>query len=285
MTDATTHHLGSYDRATVIGAVRHIRDLTVLDVAGGALVVACDSIGGIGPKPDDTVAVPATTTAHFATRVPLLEVVCAGARPALIVDTLCVELDPHGHDMIAAVRELGAEVGLPGDRVTGTTEDNVPTRATGIGVTVIGEVVGPLRPGTSRADDVVVCLGQPHSAPEDEVIVGGERMIALGDLRKVLDLGVVHDALPVGSRGLTWEIEQLATTAGLRAAWRDGHGLDVTKSGGPSTCVLVSCPREAVEVIGAHLPRTLPVAVVADLVCPTGETHEAAAGRGAGGVD
>jgi len=67
---------------------RRFRDLLVFE-ATGSLVIACDSIGGIGPKPADTIAADARTTAHFGVRVPLLEVLCAGARPIALVDTLC----------------------------------------------------------------------------------------------------------------------------------------------------------------------------------------------------
>lgn len=246
--------------------VRRVRDLAVLDLAGSCLVVACDSVGGIGPKPHDTVAVPADTTAHFATRVPLLEVLCCGASPTLIVNTLCVEADPQGAEMIAAVVALAAEVGLDADRVTGTTEDNVVTVATGIGVTVLGAVdPAAFRPGTSRPGDVVVCLGMPRSAPHDRIHPEHPDLVRIADLRALLDTEVVHDALPVGSKGLAWEVPQLAGTAGLAVRWRAAHDVPVDRSGGPSTCVLVSCRPDDVDTVRAAFPATLPVSVVADL--------------------
>ena len=49
------------------GGPRRLRDLLLL---GDDLVVATDSIGGIGPKPADTVAADAATVAHFGLRVP-----------------------------------------------------------------------------------------------------------------------------------------------------------------------------------------------------------------------
>ncbi|MFG3714965.1 hypothetical protein [Micromonospora sp. NPDC047730] len=249
-----------------VRGVRRIRDLTVLDLTDSCLVVACDSVGGIGPKPHDTVAVPASTVAHFATRVPLLEVLCAGATPTLVVNTLCVEADPQGREMIAAVVALAAEVGLDADRVTGTTEDNVPTVATGIGVTVLGEAAhGALRPGASRPGDVVVCLGLPRSAPRDRVVPGHPDFVGLADLRALLDSGIVHDALPVGSKGLAWEVPQLAASAGLTVDWRTDHPVPVDRSAGPSACVLVSCRPTDLTAVRAAFPDPLPVSVVADL--------------------
>lgn len=248
-----------------VRGVRRVRDLTVLDLADGSLVIACDSVGGIGPKPHDTFPISADTTAHFATRVPLLEVLCSGATPTLIVNTLCVEADPQGAEMIAAVVALAAEVGLESDRVTGTTEDNVATVATGIGVTVLGEAAhDAFRPGTSQPGDVVVCLGMPRSAPRDRLYLGHPDLVQIADVRALLDTGVVHDALPVGSKGLVWEVPQLVGSAGLVVRWR-AHDVPIDRSGGPSTCVLVSCRPDDVAAVRGAFPATLPVNVVADL--------------------
>lgn len=254
----------------LVRGVRRVRDLTVLDVPGGTLVVACDSVGGIGPKQHDTVHATAATTAHFAARVALVEVMCAGATPTLVVDTLSVEADPQGKEMVQAVAELAAEVGLAADRVTGTTEDNVVTHATGIGVTVLGEVTGAgLRPGSSRDGDAVVCLGLPRSAPDDRLYVGHPDLVGLADLTALLDTDLVHDALPVGSKGLAWEVPQLAEAAGLGVRWRD-TGVSRDHSAGPSSCVLVSCHRDDVAAVRDRFPADLPTTVVADLVVEPG---------------
>jgi len=146
---------------------RRVRDLLII---GDDLVIATDSIGGIGPKPADTIAADAATVAHFALRVPLLEVLCAGAQPIAIIDDLCVELEPTGAVMIAEIRRLAAAAGVAADAVTGSTEDNVPTVATGIGVTVLGRLSpGHRVGGGSQPGDVVICAGLPISAPRDEV--------------------------------------------------------------------------------------------------------------------
>ncbi|MQA02488.1 MAG: transcriptional regulator [Streptosporangiales bacterium] len=253
-----------------VHGVRRVRDLTVLDVPGGSLVVACDSVGGIGPKQHDTVRTAAATTAHFAARVALLEVICAGAKPTLVVDTLSVEAEPQGKEMIQAVVELAAEVGLAADRVTGTTEDNVVTHATGIGVTVVGEVAGGLRAGGSRDGDVVVCLGAPRSAPDDQLYVGHPDLVGIAELTALLDTDLVHDALSVGSKGLAWEVPQLAEAAGLSVDWRADAGVPRDRSAGPSSCVLVSCRAADVASVRARFRSTLPTAVVADLAAEDG---------------
>lgn len=255
--------------APVPSAARAVRDLLVLGSPYQGLVVACDSVGGIGPKPADSVAVPAATTAHFAARVPILEVMCAGADPIVVVNTLCVERDPQGLEMIAAVRQLAAQAGVPPESVTGSTEDNVPTQATGIGVTVIGRLGRDgLRAGQARAGDVVLCAGLPRSAPHDDVYPGHPDQVAVEDVRSALASGLVRDALPVGSKGLGWEAPQLATSAGLEVRWRKEQPVDVERSGGPSSCVLLACAPAHQVALREHFPAGLSVHAVADLRAP-----------------
>jgi hypothetical protein len=244
-------------------AVTRIRDLLILD---GTLVIAADSIGGIGPKPADTVYSDARTVAHFALRVPLLEVICSGARPIAVIDNLCVERDPTGAPMIEEILRLAAEAGVGPSAVTGSTEENVTTRATAVGVTVIGRVdPGDLLSGGSHSGDVVICAGLPVSAPLDEVWIGHPAQVSVTVVAAVVSSGLVHDALPVGSRGLAWEVAQLAESAGLEPVWLDTTGVPLTASGGPASCVLFSChPESAPAVLSAIGPGT-PAHLVAHL--------------------
>lgn len=243
--------------------IRRVRDLTILDED---LVVATDSIGGIGPKPADTVHADAATVAHFALRVPLLEVICAGATPVLVIDDLCVELEPTGRQMIAEIRRLAVAAGLPPEAVTGSTEDNVETRATGVGVTVLGrlEPAAVSRPGGGRPGDLVMCAGLPISAPRDDVYIGHPDQVSVAAVVVAVASGLVHDALPVGSKGLDWEVPQLAASAGLGVTWLPSP-VSGSDSGGPSSCVLFSVPWESAEELRALLAPA-PVHVVARLV-------------------
>ncbi|GAB3622207.1 hypothetical protein GCM10027418_02890 [Mariniluteicoccus endophyticus] len=236
-----------------------MRDLLVL----GDLVVACDSIGGIGPLPGDTVSADATTVGHFALRVPLMEVLCAGADPVAVVDALSLPLAGAGEEIVAEVRRLAAEAGVPPEAVTGSTEENVPVTATGIGVTVLGRLRGA--PTTARPGDAVVCLGLPLSAPRDTLHPGHPGQVTVADVRAVLATGLVHDALPVGSRGVAYELGELARTAGLRVE-PVGSDVSPTDSGGPASCVLVACAADDLDALRAATVGDPPFAVVARLV-------------------
>lgn len=246
-------------------SVTRIGDLLVLEDAGARLVIACDSVGGIGPKPADTVAIDARSVGHFAARVPLMEVLCAGATPLMVVNNLCVEAEPTGREMIDAVRGLAESVGVPPGRVTGSTEDNVETRATGIGVTVIGRLSQDAPAGGSRSQDVVVCLGWPRSAPEDDIYLGRPDLVDLGHLARALRSGLIHDAWPVGSKGIRWEGTQLAQAAGLALRWADDNPVPIDRSGGPASCVLISCDEDELSRIRAFFSEELPITVVGRL--------------------
>jgi len=241
--------------------VRAFRDLLIMDCPG-PIVLACDSVGGIGPLPNDSVAAEARTTAHFATRVPLLEVVCAGARPVAVIDTLSIAGDETGQEMIDAVRSLAMEAGVQPEAVSGSTEDNVPTSSTGIGVVVVGQLRDSRTPA-AQPGDVVLCVGLPRSAPHDKLFPGHPDIVPIPEIQAALATGLVNDALPVGSKGLAWEVPQLATTAGLDVSWETASGVDAHASGGPSSCVLLSCAPEAVAELSAVFSSQTPVTRVA----------------------
>ncbi len=242
--------------------VRPVRDLLIVD-GSPPLVIACDSVGGIGPRPADLVRVPADVVAHFAARVPLLEVLCSGARPVALINTLC-------HDMAEATvfidtfRAVASEVGIRPDAVTGSTEENVPSPATGVGVTVIGTLAGDLLTGGGRPGDVVICVGWPRSAPHDEVFIGHPDIVPLSTVQALVTTGAVHDAMPVGSRGIGYEAGQLAESSGCALTWPP-HPPPLDASGGPASCVLFACDSASVADLRNAVPGHVPWHPVAEL--------------------
>ena len=243
------------------------RDLSLLPILPGLLlVVACDSDGGIGPKECDTVQVPAYILGRFGTRVPLMEVIAVGAWPFLVVDVLSVEMEPTGREIIRGVADEVQEAGLdPAVALNGSTEDNVLTRATGMGVIVLGLArEGDLKPGRARAGQIVVCVGYPKSAPEDEVRLDDPQIADLPTARKLAALPYISDLLPVGSKGVRYEAEQIAQAAGLTFQALDNPGLDLNKSAGPATCLLASLAEERLTDLRRAVDR--PVTVIGYIV-------------------
>ena len=245
------------------------RDLTLVRLAGTFyLVIACDSDGGIGPKPNDTVPAPAELLGRFAARVPLMEMVASGARPLVLVDTLSVEIEPTGRQIIEGVRFEARLAGMVGENVvTGSTEDNVPTTATGIGVTVIGIAEErQIRQGKSKPGDIIACVGIPKSAPHDTVIIDDPEIADIPVAISVSLMPFVRDILPVGSKGIYYEACQMAESAGLELKLSSDCNLDIAKSAGPSTCILASLPLASFSEFKDAISK--PVSIVGHLLRP-----------------
>lgn len=236
-----------------------IRDLTKIDLANKfSLVVAVDSDGGIGSRANDFVKVPEYVLGRFAMRVPLMEILSCGARPIAAFDMLTVPMDDLGREIVRGVRDELLDAGLGDDfPLSGSTEDNVPASSTGVATTVLGLVhQDDFRPGISRLGDRVLCVGLPKSAPDDEITLDDEEIIRLSHMNELLRMEGVHDLLPVGSRGVSHEAREMARSAGLEFKLTGGRRLDVDKSAGPCTCVLVSVSAEKRGLVtrGLRLP-------------------------------
>jgi hypothetical protein len=207
------------------------------------LIVSCDSSGGIGPKRFDKVKVNGRTVGRFAARVALMEALSVGARPICIVNTLAVEPEPTGREIVRGIRAEVRRAQL--DRrlvIAGSTEKNVLVSQTGVGITVVGIATARLlRIGRSELGDAVVAIGKP--SVREEVILG-EKEHKIADTRDVvrlLDLPFTHDIIPVGSQGILHEAQTIAQDSGLRFRLKPRVGVDVRKSAGPATVLLCTC--------------------------------------------
>jgi hypothetical protein len=243
-----------------------VRDLTKIELGNQySLIIAVDSDGGIGSLPADVVKCSDYTLGRFAIRVPLMEIIASGAYPLAAFDMLTLPMQPHGIEIIRGIRAELAEAGLSEDfPLSGSTEDNVPTSMTGVGTLVMGLVKEEdFRPGSSRPGDQMLCLGLPKSGPDDVVSLEDNEVIKLSQLKKVTMEEGVNDILPVGSRGILFEAGQVADLANLHFTTVDQSRVNLYKSGGPSTCALISCRADQVKRI-RHL-FDLPVTIIGHL--------------------
>jgi len=232
--------------------MRH-RDLTVLDLPGGPrMLVACDAAGGIGPKEQDAVSVPAYVLGRLSARVALMEVIAGGGRPLVLVNNCCVEPEPTGREILRGVLDEAALAGLAPGAVTGSFEKNIATVQTGLGITVLAVSERPF--GRAAAGDLVVAVGRPRVGTavslNDPDIVDLPLVIALTRDPHI------HDVLPVGSRGIAGELADMAASAGLRAeALPPEPGWDLTGSAGPSTTCLVAVAPSTLPALALVLDR------------------------------
>lgn len=247
----TTPHHGVFRTSQV-------RDLLLIELNGDFFfVTAVDSDGAIGPKPNDRVKVSGYEAGRFATRVPLMEILASGAVPVAAFDALAVEMEPLGREIIRGVREELSSIGLADDfPLSGSTEDNIPTTETGMGVVILGIAKKEdFRPGSSKDHDEVFVVGTPKCGPEDMVDLADREIADSASVSRILKVSGVHDILPVGSKGILYEAGELARTAGLTFLRNETVSVPLSKSAGPSTCFLVSAAPDMKAVLESASQR------------------------------
>lgn len=245
---------------------RSVRDLLITELTGEIwLVVASDSAGGIGPKSHDSYSTTGYELGRLVIRVPIMEILASGAIPITVIDALTVEMDPTGKEIIRGVKDESASAGINADlAVTGSTEDNVKTVQTGMGAVVIGFVhKKDFKPGSSLEKDIVVCVGIPKSAPDNKVIYSDPEIANPKIVRELRQLEFVHDILPVGSKGIKHEFKELAGSSELIGSYYNDNIIDINKSGGPSTCCLVSLPKDKMSELMHKI--NCPVSLIGEL--------------------
>jgi len=244
--------------------IKHIetaRDISVFEVSpDSVMVVGCDSAGGIGPKPLDQIKVSGYTLGRFTARVTLMEVLAVGALPICLTNTLGVEPDPTGFEILDGIKSeiklarLGRSL-----VVIGSMEKTVAVEQTGIGVTVVGLVSkNKLKIGLSKPDDLIVAVGRP--SVKNEVLPAEERgeIVDLEDLLKLMSCDFVHEVIPVGSQGIIHEANVLAKDSGLRAKL-DLPEVEAKKSAGPATAVVVTISKNALSKLSGLINKPIQV--------------------------
>ncbi|SFH32345.1 alpha-ribazole kinase [Desulfotomaculum arcticum] len=217
------------------------------------MVAACDSCGAVGSKDLDVVKVSNYIVGRFTARVALLEVLATGARPVLLAVTSANEPYPTTKGILQGVRDELKALDLTETQLAITSEKNMPTRQTGLGITAIGVCAKEaLRVATSRPGDDLYCLGLPKVGAEvvahdDPEIVQGQHILAL------LASPGVHDIIPVGSRGIRREAESLALQTGCGFKQEKTVAVNLNKSAGPSTCLIFTCNKYTMP---PHFPPT-----------------------------
>lgn len=242
------------------------RDLLIFKLANDeALVVGCDSSGGIGPKPLDKIRVDAFTLGKFTARAALMEVLAVGANPVCIVDTLGVEPEPTGSEILSGIRAEAAKAGLdPKHAVTGSTEKNILVEQTGIGVTVIAACkLTQLKIGAAQPSDIVAAVGVPCVGKEVLPAEEAGEIADTVDMVKLRSASFVHELIPVGSMGVKREAQTLAEGSNLKCSILNPCAVNVVKSAGPATVILAALAENELERLKQLTNK--PVSIVAQL--------------------
>lgn len=239
------------------------RDVEVVSINQAQyLVASCDSCGAIGMKDLDTFKIAWSITGRLTTRVALLEVLSTGAVPQMMTVAISNEPHPTGDRILEGVKEELESAGLTTIPMAISTEKNMFTQQTGLGISVIGLTEkNQLRIGTAQSGDDVYCLGLPKVGPEISHLEDSE-IVQVKDIQILLGISGIHDIVPVGSRGIRTEAQQLATSVKCRIIIDPSCVLDLDKSAGPSTCLIFSSTSSlALDLLSSGFPR-LPITKV-----------------------
>lgn len=224
------------------------RDLTIVDITSDQrMVIACDSSGGIGDKEGDLVKVSPQVLGELTTQVAMMELLATGARPITIVNTLGVEMDATGKEIIKGIKKAIQPLNLEDAILTGSTEENIPVCQTSMGITIIGLMnKSKWRIKKAEKNDIIVAVGLPKMG--NEIIEDkGKNIMSMNIFLELLKKPYIKDILPVGSKGIGYEMNVMASTSELECNFYKDINIDIKKSAGPATCAIVSIDEKDYE--------------------------------------
>ncbi len=242
-------------------------DVSILKVpTGHAIVIGSTSTGAVGPKEMDKVKVNGTILGKFLGRVALMDVTATGAFPLMLSVTLGVEKNPTGNSILEGIKREARSIGLdPNQVLMENTEDNFETVQTGAGLTVVGFAnEDEIRIGKTCPGDLIVAIGKPKVGNE---VISAEVRGEIADLKNVVQLSqkkYVHDISPVGGFGIASEARMIAYGVGRQLKLAEVLDLDLNKSAGPATVILVTIDKEKLEDLTDLIPK--PISVVGEII-------------------
>lgn len=206
------------------------------------LVTTADNSGAIGEKPQDEVRTSNSVVGYAALRVAMMECLAVGAEPRTIVMQNFTSDDAwqdykNGAEAVLKALELN---NLP---ITGSTESNFASLQSGLGVTVIGtRIIGEKQGLEWTGEESFAVIGAPLVG--NDVLEKQDEIIPLTLFQQLCQMEEVKAVRTVGSKGVV-------------AAWRSwtkrenelSADIDLEKSGGPATCVLIAFDDSNLEVI------------------------------------
>jgi hypothetical protein len=112
--------------------------------------------------------------------------------------------------------------------------------------------------------DLLVAVGKPKVGNE---VIAAEAKGEIADLKNVTWLSqkkYVHDIVPVGTFGIAHEARMMAHAVGRQLGLAEESGLDMEKSAGPATVVLVTMDKEKFEELASLIRK--PTTVVGEIL-------------------
>ncbi len=219
--------------------IKQIRDISLIDIDENRyLGVACDSCGAIGEKEHDMVKASPIIVGEQTAKVVLAELLSMGFEPMLLSDGLSVEMEDTGRKIIEGFTNTIKQLRNSKVHLTGSTEENMKTVQTSMGVTGIGIVdKNKLKYKKSSAGDLCVAVGLPFVGYD--VLKNLDKVMSIEDFETISMLDYVKEIIPVGSKGAGHEINELCNCNSLSIKYKENLSYNLNCSGGPScSCIL-----------------------------------------------
>ncbi|TCT15515.1 alpha-ribazole kinase [Natranaerovirga pectinivora] len=247
-----------------------IRDVFLTPISESEyLVITCDSCGGIGNKEHDIVKVDPFYVGYFTTVVALAENLAIGGEVLSVVDTLSLSMVGDGEKILEGVQRAMEEAELsPTQLITGSTEENIPVTQTAIGVTVIGKInKEKVKYPKSQKGDLLVLLGLPkmgNQLVEEEILQTKSEIIKLKHIIQLSKLTFVKELIPVGSKGIDYECQEIASLNHCKVVYKEG-AIDLNVSAGPGTCVLITIDKNNIQQLLTK-NINIPINIIGELI-------------------
>ena len=236
--------------------IKQIRDITIIDFDENRyLGIACDSCGGIGYKEQDMVKASPQLTAYHTGKVVLAELMSMGFTPFILADGLAVEMNDTGKQLIEGFNEVLSKLSFD-VHLTGSTEENIRTVQTSMGITCIGLCdKDKLKFNKTKSGDLCLIIGLPMVG--NEVVNNPDKALDIEDFEKLFHCDFIKEMLPVGSRGIECELNDLLKYNGLNFKYESNLSIDLKKSGGPSTSCIVTLSKDNLEEIKSIIKKPI----------------------------
>ncbi|WP_027954550.1 hypothetical protein [Halobacillus kuroshimensis] len=205
------------------------------------LVISSDNAANIGEKDADHIQAPYPLVAESMFRVAFMENYAVGAEPLSI---LLHNFSGEGvwQPCVDRVNELTEGLGLSVS-VTGSTESNFPLQQSALSLTVMGKVSpSKVKTGCTPEYAAFAVIGEPLVG--QEVMEKQDRIAPLSLFKELADHPSVFEMVPVGSKGILYELQEMLKANDLAETFPEHCSLDINKSGGPSTCFIISYKKE-----------------------------------------
>ena len=236
--------------------IKQIRDITIIDFDENRyLGIACDSCGGIGYKEQDMVKASPQLTAYHTGKVVLAELMSMGFTPFILADGLAVEMNDTGKQLIEGFNEVLSKLSF-NVHLTGSTEENIRTVQTSMGITCIGLCdKDKLKFNKTKSGDLCLIIGLPMVG--NEVVNNPDKALDIEDFEKLFHCDYIKEMLPIGSRGIECELNDLLKYNGLNFKYESNLSIDLKKSGGPSTSCIVTLSKDNLEEIKSIIKKPI----------------------------